>query len=115
MACIALIAWIAVRAVDMGAGRYLQRYRLDVEDNLLARKHITQMRVFKRITDTLIIMIATSAALMKGSISDRGSGPESSVRQALTPNKNFACEEREQTKYRQPSKGFSASESMRTH
>ena len=62
--CIALVGWIAVRAVDMAAGRYLQRYRLDVEDNLLARKHITQVRLFKRITDTLIIIIATATALM---------------------------------------------------
>jgi small-conductance mechanosensitive channel len=62
--CIALVGWIAIRAVDMGAGRYLQRYRLDVEDNLLARKHVTQVRVFKRITDTLIIIIATAAGLM---------------------------------------------------
>ena len=64
VACIALVGWIAVRAVDMGAGRYLQRYRLDADDNLLARKHVTQVRVFKRITDTLIIIIAVSAALM---------------------------------------------------
>jgi small-conductance mechanosensitive channel len=62
--CIALVGWIAIRAVDMGAGRYLQNYRLDVEDNLLARKHVTQVRVFKRITDTLIIIIATAAGLM---------------------------------------------------
>jgi small-conductance mechanosensitive channel len=64
VACIALVGWIAVRAVDMAAGRYLQGYRIDTDDNLLARKHITQVRVFKRITDTLIVIIAVSAALM---------------------------------------------------
>ena len=61
--CVALVGWIAIRAVDMGAGRYLQRFRVDVEDNLLARKHITQVRVFKRVADTLIIIIATATAL----------------------------------------------------
>lgn len=61
---IALAGWIAIRAVDMAAGRYLRQFRIDVEDNLLARKHVTQVRVFKRITDTLIVVIATSAALM---------------------------------------------------
>lgn len=61
--CIAVSAWIATRAVDMAAARYLLRFRLDVEDNLLARKHITQVRVFKRITDTLIVIIAAATAL----------------------------------------------------
>lgn len=64
VAVIALVGWISIRAVDMAAARYLQQFRLDVDDNFLARKHVTQVRVFKRVTDTLIIMIATSTALM---------------------------------------------------
>jgi small-conductance mechanosensitive channel len=64
VACIALVGWIAIRAVNMASGRYLQRFRVDVEDNLLARKHVTQVRVFKRVADTLIIIIATAAGLM---------------------------------------------------
>lgn len=62
--CVGVVAWMAIRAVDMATARYLLRFRLDVEDNLLARKHVTQVRVFKRITDTLIIIIATATALM---------------------------------------------------
>jgi len=61
---IALIGWITVRAVDMGAARYLQRFRLDTDENFLARKHVTQVRVFKRVIDTLIVIIAVSTALM---------------------------------------------------
>ncbi len=38
--------------------------RLDVEENFLARKHVTQVRVFKRVIDTLIIVVAVSTALM---------------------------------------------------
>jgi hypothetical protein len=53
VAVIALIGWITVRAVDMGAARYLQRFRLDTDENFLARKHVTQVRVFKRVIDTL--------------------------------------------------------------
>src|SRR5918999_4487260 len=49
VAVIALIGWITVRAVDMGAARYLQRFRLDTDENFLARKHVTQVRVFKRV------------------------------------------------------------------
>ncbi|MDE2064810.1 MAG: mechanosensitive ion channel [Bradyrhizobium sp.] len=64
VASIALIGWILIRSVDLAAARYLQRYRADIAENFLARKHVTQVRVFKRVTDTLIIIIAVSAALM---------------------------------------------------
>ncbi|MGV7213802.1 mechanosensitive ion channel family protein [Bradyrhizobium sp. UFLA05-112] len=63
VAVIALIGWISIRAVDMTAARYLQNFR-DVTENFIARKHVTQVRVFKRVIDTLIIMITISTALM---------------------------------------------------
>src|SRR5215468_10395405 len=63
VAVIALIGWISMRAVDMSAARYLQNFR-DVTENFLARKHVTQVRVFKRVIDTLIIIITVSTALM---------------------------------------------------
>lgn len=61
---VALLAWIAIRAVDLSAVLYLRRYRMDAEDNLLARKHFTQVQLLKRATHTLIIVVATAAALM---------------------------------------------------
>ena len=64
LAIIALIGWMAVRAVDIAATLYLHRFRLDVEDNLLARKHITQVRILTRAINTLIIIISVSAGLM---------------------------------------------------
>ncbi|KRQ13094.1 mechanosensitive ion channel protein MscS [Bradyrhizobium pachyrhizi] len=64
VAVIALIGWISIRAVDMASARYLDKFRLDVAENFLARKHVTQVRVFKRVTDTLIVIIAVSTALM---------------------------------------------------
>jgi small-conductance mechanosensitive channel len=64
VAVIALVGWMTIRAVDMSAARYLQKFRLDVEDNFIARKHVTQVRVFKRVTDTLVVFVAVSAALM---------------------------------------------------
>jgi small-conductance mechanosensitive channel len=63
VAVIALIGWISIRIVDMSAARYLQNFR-DVTENFVARKHVTQVRVFKRVTDTIIVIITVSAALM---------------------------------------------------
>jgi small-conductance mechanosensitive channel len=63
VAFIALIGWITIRIVDMSAARYLQNFR-DVTENFIARKHVTQVRVFKRVTDTIIVIITVSAALM---------------------------------------------------
>lgn len=63
VAVIALIGWISIRIVDMSAARYLQNFR-DVTENFIARKHVTQVRVFKRVTDTIIVVITVSTALM---------------------------------------------------
>ena len=64
IATIALIGWISIRSVDLVAARYLLRFRSEIGENFLARKHVTQVRVFKRVIDTLIITVAVSAALM---------------------------------------------------
>jgi small-conductance mechanosensitive channel len=63
VAFIALIGWISIRIVDMSAARYLQNFR-DVTENFVARKHVTQVRVFKRVTDIIIVIITVSTALM---------------------------------------------------
>jgi small-conductance mechanosensitive channel len=64
MAIIALIGWAAITALHVSADIYLRRYRLDVEDNLLARKHNTQIRVLLRSVDVLIVLFTLGAALM---------------------------------------------------
>jgi small-conductance mechanosensitive channel len=61
---IALIGWISIRIVDLISARYLLRYHDSIAENLLARKHVTQVRVFKRVIDTLVIIFAVSASLM---------------------------------------------------
>jgi small-conductance mechanosensitive channel len=63
VAFIALVGWISIRVVDMSAARYLQNFR-DVAENFIARKHVTQIRVFKRVTDTIIVIITVSTALL---------------------------------------------------
>jgi small-conductance mechanosensitive channel len=64
VAGIALIGWAAITAVHMTADLYLMRFRLDVADNLLARKHITQVRIARRAVDTLLVILTLGAALM---------------------------------------------------
>lgn len=64
IAIIGLAGWAIVTALNIAANVYLRRYRLDVEDNLLARKHNTQIRVLLRSMDVLIVLFTIGAALM---------------------------------------------------
>jgi small-conductance mechanosensitive channel len=61
---IALAGWAIMTAVHMAADLYLLRFRLDVADNLLARRHVTQIRVLTRTANTLIVIATIGAALM---------------------------------------------------
>jgi small-conductance mechanosensitive channel len=61
---VVLIGWAAITVVNMTADLYLMRFRLDVADNLLARKHLTQIRVLTRTANTLLIVATIGAALM---------------------------------------------------
>jgi small-conductance mechanosensitive channel len=63
-AVIALIGWIVMIAGNIAIDRYAGRYRLDVADNLLARKAVTQARIFKRALNVAIVMITAGLALM---------------------------------------------------
>ncbi|MBO0755210.1 MAG: mechanosensitive ion channel family protein [Bradyrhizobiaceae bacterium] len=64
IAFVVLLGWIALIAIDLATGVYLRRFQLDSEDNLLARKHVTQVRILKRSVDTLAVVITVSLALM---------------------------------------------------
>jgi small-conductance mechanosensitive channel len=64
LATICLVGWIALTALQIAATLYLRRFRLDVEDNLLARKHVTQVRVLMSVADTIIILLTIGFALM---------------------------------------------------
>jgi small-conductance mechanosensitive channel len=64
VAVIGLIGWAAIVALHIAAELYLRRFRLDIDDNLLARKHNTQVRVLARTIDVLLVMLTLSAALM---------------------------------------------------
>jgi small-conductance mechanosensitive channel len=64
MAIVGLVGWAILMALHIGATIYLRRFRLDAEDNLLARKHNTQVRVLLRAADILILLITIGAMLM---------------------------------------------------
>ncbi len=64
LATICLLGWMVLTALNIGANLYLTRFRIDVEDNLLARKHVTQVRVLLRALDTVIVLITLGFALM---------------------------------------------------
>jgi small-conductance mechanosensitive channel len=60
---VVLLGWFAIVAVRVFSEIYLLRFRLDVEDNLLARKHLTQVRILARAAMILIGMITAGLAL----------------------------------------------------
>jgi small-conductance mechanosensitive channel len=61
---IGLIGWTAMTALRIAADIYLRQFRIDVEVNLLARKHVTQVRVLQRACDVLVVLFTIAAALM---------------------------------------------------
>ena len=64
LAFIVLAGWIAHIAVETTSTLYLRRFETGSADDLLARKHVTQVRILKRAAHTLIVVITLSAALM---------------------------------------------------
>ena len=61
---IVLLGWFARTALRIWSVIHLRRFKLDSEDNLLARKHTTQLRILQRVAESLILIITVSAALM---------------------------------------------------
>jgi small-conductance mechanosensitive channel len=58
------VGWAAAIALDIGAEIYLRRFHTDTEDNLLARKHVTQIRILQRVAKTVLVILTIGAALM---------------------------------------------------
>ena len=60
-----VLAAVVVRTIlDIWVRVHLRRYRIDTADNLLARKHVTQMGILRRIADTLIVVVTLAVILM---------------------------------------------------
>ncbi|MBV9548841.1 MAG: mechanosensitive ion channel, partial [Alphaproteobacteria bacterium] len=63
-AFIVLAGWLAVVSANIALDRYARNFRIDVADNLTARKAITQVRVLKRALDMLLALLTAGFALM---------------------------------------------------
>ena len=63
-AFVLVIGWMLIGAVEMWAVVYLRRFNMAAEDNLIARKHVTQARILQRIATILIGLITLGLALM---------------------------------------------------
>lgn len=61
---ILLLAWMVHSALHIWTILYLRRFKLDAEDNLLARKHATQTKILKRVGNTVIAFVAIAWAMM---------------------------------------------------
>ncbi|QQQ18299.1 mechanosensitive ion channel family protein [Brevundimonas vitis] len=61
---ILVMGWMLIGASDMWAVVYLRRFNMATEDNLLARKHVTQARILQRIAALLIGIVTLGLALL---------------------------------------------------
>ncbi|MBP0447288.1 mechanosensitive ion channel [Roseomonas sp. SSH11] len=61
---VGLLGWGALTALHIWTTIYLRRFKLGAQDNLLARKHVTQARILRRVAGTLIIIVTVGAAMM---------------------------------------------------
>ncbi len=64
VAVVTLIGWTCLVAVDVGAALHVRNFRLDVADNLLVRKHLTQIKILKRTVNVLIYIVTAATAMM---------------------------------------------------
>jgi small-conductance mechanosensitive channel len=64
IATIVLIGWIAMTAGHLAGDLYIARARAEGVDIMLARRHVTQVRILRQVVDTVIVVLTVSAALM---------------------------------------------------
>ena len=58
------MGWMAIGASDMWVVVYLRRFNMATEDNLIARKHVTQARILQRVAALLIGAVTLGLALL---------------------------------------------------
>jgi small-conductance mechanosensitive channel len=58
------IGWMLIGASDMWAVVYLRQFNMASEDNLIARKHVTQARILQRVAALLIAIVTLGLALL---------------------------------------------------
>ena len=61
---ITLIGWTLIVLTSYFSDRYTSRFRFDTDDNLVARKHVTQLRVFRRAINIIIGLLTAGTVLL---------------------------------------------------
>ncbi len=61
---IGLLGWTSITVLMLATDFYLTRSNINEQSDALSRKHVTQVRVLRRVTVTLVIIITVAAALM---------------------------------------------------
>ncbi len=64
VAFILLLGWSCTIAITLASDFYLRRTDIDFSGDPLGRKHLTQVRVLRRVAATLVIVVTVAAALM---------------------------------------------------
>jgi small-conductance mechanosensitive channel len=58
------LGWLASGVLDMWTAVHLKKFNVAVEDNLLARKHLTQTRILQRVAKVVLAIVTVGLALM---------------------------------------------------
>lgn len=61
---IVLLGWSCTAAITLASEYYLRRSDFDFRGDPLSRKHLTQVRVLRRVATTVVILVTVAAALM---------------------------------------------------
>jgi small-conductance mechanosensitive channel len=72
---IALVGWTAIASINLLSDLRARRFRIDVEDNLTARKFLTQIRVLQRAAVIFVAIITLAVVLLTfESVKEYGAG-----------------------------------------
>ncbi len=61
---IVLLGLLANTVLHVWSVAYMRRFKIDVADNLVARKHVTQVKILRRAAMVLIALLTAAAALL---------------------------------------------------
>jgi small-conductance mechanosensitive channel len=64
IALVLALGWAAGAALNSATEVYLRRFHTEVADNLLARKHVTQVNILRRTAQTVLVILTVATALM---------------------------------------------------
>lgn len=61
---IILLGWTVLLLTDLYTKRSVSRYRFDIDDNLVARKYVTQVRLLRRAIDIVVVIFTVAGVLL---------------------------------------------------